>query len=442
MKNKIIIVLIVLLLLSIYPAWRYTTNAKVLVASLLEKADPLGKWSYGSISSNFSGEIRVSDLFFNPVGYEQGFEIESMKITTDPKFILTHTKYELGYLLPETISLAMNNITLNSKSDDLYTNFKERNFWMVIAGFAGSFGCDKETFEKFKQKDIDQLIDHDQVFNLDLYYSRLQNGTIDFDLIIDAEELFSTTWSSNLGTGYIDERIIPEDLIVSKLFYAYLDNGFNQKRNDVCSKNYNSSFASYRLNAAKQLQQYLRVHYTKELPKIITTWYQRSLNPNAEYNAVIEFPERKYLSSVFMLDQAQFFTNTDVKISLTETEYEPVVLKGIDFTTIDQEQLMKEHMKKQDELKQLEIAKQKEIESRNKPSIVKIGHKAASYVEIKNLKSAVGKRLRIKTQIGRPIKGVLVAVHQELIILNTAYKSGSAELSIPISKILSAEVIK
>jgi hypothetical protein len=224
MKNKIIIVLIVLLLLSIYPAWRYTSNAKVLVSSLLEKTAPLGEWSYGSISSNFSGEITVSNLFFNPSSYDQGFEIGSMKITTDPQFILKHNKIELGYLLPDTISLALNEINFNSKSDDLFTYFKEKNYWMPIAGFAGSFGCDKTTFDKFKQKDVDQIILPNQMFNLDMYYSRLPNGTIDFDLIIDAEEMFSTTWSSNLESSYQDERIIPEELLVTELFYSYLDN--------------------------------------------------------------------------------------------------------------------------------------------------------------------------------------------------------------------------
>ncbi len=358
MKNKIITVLIVLLLLSIYPAWRYTSNAKVLVATLLDKTAPLGKWTYGSISSNFSGEISVSNLSFSPDGYKQGFEIDSMKITTDSWFILKHNKMELAYLLPDTVSLALNSIIFNSSSDDLSTYFKEKSLWMPIAGFAGSFGCSKESLEKFDRKDIDQLILPDQIFNLDLYYSRLANGTIDFDLIIDAEEMFSTTWSSNLESSYQDNRIIPEEVLVKDLFYSYLDNGFNLKRNKICAKNYNNSFAAYRLNSAEQIQQYLRVNYAKELPKILTTWYQRSLNPDAEYNAVIKFPERKYLSSVFMIDQAQFFTNTDAKISLTETEYEKIVLKPIDFTNLDQEKLMREHMKIQEDLRQQEIIKQ------------------------------------------------------------------------------------
>ena len=315
-----------------------------------------------------------------------------------------------------------------------FTSFKEKSLWMPIAGFAGSFGCNKNSFVNFDKRDIDQLINSNQVFNLDLYYSRLANGTIDFDLIIDAEEMFSTTWSSNLESSYQDDRITPEELLVKELFYSFLDNGFNSKRNQICSQNYNSSFAAFRLNSAKQLQQYLRVNYTKELPKILTTWYQRTLNPDAEYNAVIKFPERKYLSTIFMIDQTQFFTNTDVKVSLTETEYEAVVLKPIDFTNIDQEQLMKEHMKKQEEIRKKELAIQKEIEAKSKPSIVKIGHKKGEYVSVSNLNTIIGRKIRLKTQVGRPIKGVLVAVHQDLIILNTAFRSGSAELSLPIKK--------
>jgi hypothetical protein len=442
MKNKIIILLMVLLVLSIYPIWRYTSNAKILVDNLLDKSAPLGKWTHGSVSTSFSGEITVSNLFFNPEGYEQGFEIKSMKITVDPLFILKHSRIELGYLLPETVSLSLNSIRLNTKSDDLFSSFKTKNLWMPVAGFAGSFGCNKDSLNEFDPKDIDQIINPDQVFNLDLYYARLIDGTIDFDLIIDAEEMFSTTWSSNLQSSYQDKRIIPEELLVEELFYSYLDNGYNLKRNNICAQNYNDSFAAYRLNAAKQLQKFLRVNYTKELPKILTTWYQRSLNPEAEYNAVIEFPERKFLSNIFMMDQAQFFTNTEVKISLTPTEYEPVVLKPIDFTNIDQEQLMKEHLKIQQELKQQEVAKQQEIEDKNKPNIVKIGHKKSSYIAISNLGSYIDRRIRIKTQIGRPIKGILAAVHKDIIVLNTAYKTGSAELSLPINKILSVELIK
>ena len=82
-----------------------------------------------------------------------------------------------------------------------------------------------------------------------------------------------------------------------------------------------------------------------------------------------------------------------------------------------------------------------QLEEKNKPNIVKIGYKEISYVATKNLDSYVGRRIRVKTYIGRPINGMLKAVHQDIIVLNTTFKSGSAEISLPIKKILSVEVI-
>lgn len=443
MKNKLIIVLAVFVILAAYPIYRYKTNAKVVANTLLSHSNALGKWSYGSIASDFSGNLTVRNLSFTPKGYEGGFDIDSLKIKTDRGFIFKHNSQELEYILPEKATLAFNAIALNSKSSDLYEQLKNNGLWYALIGYAGSFGCQRESMETFKNSDISNFFTAEQIFNLDIYYSRLPDSSLDVDVIIDAEELFSTSWSSNIESSYVDDRIMPEELLVKTLYYTYLDNGMNSKRNKVCADNYKGSVAAYRLSAAEHLQRFFRVNYAKELSPELINWYQKSLMPDAEYNAIVEFPDRRYITELFALPQKLFFTNVDAQVSLDAVDYQKVTLQEVDFTKIDQEELMNEHIKKQEELKRGERERKRQEEQKRNPKVYKIGHSKQRMIGVSSLGSYVGKQLRLKMISGRPIIGELISINREtgMVVFKTSYKSGSAQLNLPLKKIISAELM-
>ncbi len=261
------------------------------------------------------------------------------------------------------------------------------------------------------------------------------------DLILDAENMFSSTWSSNLKSSYSENQVVLDELLVDKLYYSYLDSGFNLARNNACIQNYKSSFAAYRLSSAEHLQKFLRINYSKELPSALINSYQRLLAPDTEYSTIITLDERKYLSDVYHTSQLNLFENSMVEISTSKNEYIPINLKEIDYTKIDTDQLIAENIKKEIQ----EELDQKKTKLKNpsipKTRVVRTGSSDLRIIAISNISSAINKRVRIKTLRGRPIVGIIKSINNDLITLNSSFKTGKSTITIPVDMVSSVELL-
>ena len=442
MKNKFIGLIVILGLISAYPMWRYFSNAKLFAEVVLSHVNNLGEWSHGAISSGFDGTITIRNLSFTPENYTQGFDIQNVVIKTSPMFLLKTQTEKLRYLLPDTLSISVNSAQLNTKSEDFSQALRQKSLWMFVAGYAGSFGCTRDSFTSFDESSWQNILEDEQVFNVDFFYSKQLNGNFDVDLILDAENLFSSTWSTNFSSGYSNNQISLEDLVVDKLYYYYLDNGFNLKRNQACMKNYKSSFAAYRLSSAEHVQNYLRTNYRKELPKVLINWYQRMLAPDVEYSAIISLDQRRYLSDVYKADQLDIYENSVVEVATTENNYLPVSLKEIDFTKIDSELLKKENAKRKERERLAKLQKDKQKSVVKQPKIFTTGVKESRLVALNNLSSAFDKKVRVKTTKGRPITGYIRSIDKGLIVIETIFRKGKATLRIPVENVASVEYVK
>lgn len=444
MKNKLITLLIILAVLAVYPVWRYTSNAKIFTNAILSHVSNMGEWEYSSTHSGFDGKITIRNLIFTPNGYTQGFNIGSAIISTNPMFILKTSAYKLEYMLPETLSISLNTATLDSKGYDMETMFKERSLWMLIAGYAGSFGCSRDSYTSFDDASWKDIFYREQIYNVDLYYSRQENGTLDVDLLLDAENQFTSTWSSNLKTSYVDKQIVVDELIVDKLFYSYLDNGFNSTRNDACKKNHKSSLAAYRLSSSENVQKYFRSNYAKELSQVLISLYQRLLVPDIEYNTIITLDERKYLTDIYSIGQKELLVNSMVEISTTQNEYLPVTLTEIDYKGIDMDVIKKENLAREinNAKKREEALKPKTAKDYLKPKIFTTGKKNTRILSVTKIRTVINRRVRLKTTRGRPITGYLRSVDGDIVTIETKYKTGIAVLSVELSKISSVELMK
>lgn len=443
MKNKILVLLMTLIVLSIYPAWRYFENASIFANAMFDHASGLGKWSHGTSSTKFDGEITIRNVSFKPNNYIQSFEIESIKFSVEPMFLLKTSSNKLRYMLPESLSVSINGASMSANATDINSALRNDSLWMLMAGYGGSFGCQRESYSSFDETTWTSILANDQIFNVDLFYSRQFNGTLDIDLILDAENLFSSTWSSNLKSSYNDKQIVVDELIIDKLYYNFLDNGFNLIRNNACKENYNSSFATYRLSSAEHVQKYFRTYFSKELPEVLINWYQRMLSPDVEYNAIITLDERKYLSDIYRIDQRDLFENSLVEVATTPNEYLPVILQAIDFTNLDPELLKKENLKREQNEKNTSLDKLKQEIDKQKPKIFtteRAGKKRI--VALSRINSAINKKIRIKTARGRPITGILRTVNSETLLIESQYKTGKAKLAISLNNIVSVEIVR
>ncbi len=442
MRNKLIGLMVFLVVILSYPTWRYFHNANVFAKAMINHASRLGEWQYGSISTSLGGLITIRNLKFTPKNYKQSYEISSVNIEAKPLFLFKNSAKKLNTLLPEFLSVSVNGATLDSQASDIYDALQKRSLWMYLAGYAGSFGCNKDSYTVFPKESWQKLIEDDQSFNLDLFYSRQANGSVDVDLILTADDLFSSTWSSNLKVAYFENQLILEDLVVDKLYYTYLDNGFNLKRNTICAQNYGGSYAKYRLSSAEHLQQYLRTYYSKQLPEDLSQRYQRMLEPDIEFNAIITLDERKYVSDFVQQEQIDLYENSQLEVSTSNSDYFTANLVDIDYTKIDSERLKSEILERERVERERKLKEQKTIKSYLKAVVFKTGKSKSRAISIQNLSSVLNKKLRVKTKRGRPIIGYLRNVDAKAITIESLFKNGKAKMILKKKQIASVELMQ
>ncbi len=441
MKNKFVGFILTLVVVLSYPTWRYFYNANVFAKAMINHASRLGEWQYGSISTSLGGLITIRNLKFTPENYKQSYNISSITIETTPLFLFKNSANKLKTLLPEFISISVNGAYLNNHASDVYDSLQERSLWMYLAGYAGSFGCKKDSYTVFPKDSWEKLIDKNQTFNLDLYYSRQSNGSVDVDLVVTADELFSSTWSSNLKVAYFENQLILEDLVIDKLFYNYLDNGFNLKRNNICAQNYGGSFAKYRLSSAEHLQQYLRTYYSKQLPDDLSQRYQRMLAPDIEFNAIITLDERKYVSDFVKQEQIELYEKSQLEISTANSDYFMAKLVDIDYTRIDTERLKNEILEREKIARQRKLKEEKTTKNYLKAVVFKTGKSKSRVISMQKLPSVLNKKLRIKTKRGRPIIGYLRKIDAKSLTIESLYKNGNAKMRLNKKQIASVELM-
>ncbi|WP_395374066.1 hypothetical protein [Marinicella sp. W31] len=439
-KNKLI-VLVILVAAVAYPWWRLKTQSEKFVETFFDKAASMGTWRYGEVKLALSGVIHVSNVQLTPTGYTQGFRIRSVDMETNIWDLLLTSELGLIEALPSNLTITAKDIQFMGAGNDLQEMIVERDYWPVVVGYQGGFGCGDEFDRSFSYQQWQQIMPNYPVFDMEINYQNTGNFGLNFGVGIQARDLWYVNWSGTLELTDNSGKFIFQDTLVEQLYYTYQDAGFNAKRNKLCQKNHQDSFAAYRLHSAERLQQQLRVLVSQEMTEEVSNWYQRSLFPDSEINAIFNFKNKEYLQRVFDGEQTDFLGQVDIEVALDESNYTPLDLRKINYLAMDPELLKDqyEQKKKREEERLAALNQPKELIKTVKTTIGK--QNRTTYINIKNWDDAVGSKVVVRTRRGRPIFGRLKAVKGDEIIMTSQYVSGKAEISIQRGNILSLNLL-
>ncbi len=441
MKRKFVLFLLLVVLLSAYPVWRIREHSILLADTVISQASLLGQWSYRSMQpALLSDTIELRNVVFTPNGHRQGFNIGQLVIQFDSWQLMLEEKHRLISHLPTQMAVLFKNVQLNNAGTDLQQSILENGYWPLMAGYLGGFGCGETGNLFFTPEQWHAISSEPLTQNVELQYSNVGEDRFEFNLNAEAQDMWYVNWSGTLESGSAQTAIL-NDMVLESLYYYYQDLGFNLKRNNMCAEQYNNSVAAYRLNSASQLQKYLRLMANQELPETVYNWYQRSLNPEAEFNVIFNIKDKNYMAEILKLTQNEFFAQFDMEVALGENEYLPVVLEKIDHLALNEDVLREEFEIKQS----IEKAKQ-EAAQQTKPLVrtikYTVGSKKRSLLDVSDWHSAVGNNVRIKTRRGRPIYGKLLAVSDDRVRLSSRFATGNAEITVLRNKILSLNIVQ
>ena len=439
-KNKLI-VLVLLVAAVAYPLWRLKTQSEKFVETFFDKAAAMGAWRYGDVRLSPSGVIHVSNIQLTPTGYNQGFRISSAEMETNIWDLLFTTELGLIQALPANLSIAAKDVRFSASGNDLQKAIIEKDFWPIVAGFQGGFGCGEDFDRSFTYEQWQQMVPASPVFDVEINYQNTGNFGLNFGVGIQARNLWYVNWSGTLELTDNSGNFTFQDALVEQLYYTYQDAGFNAKRNGLCQKNHQDSFAAFRLHSAERLQQQLRVLVGQEMPEEISNWYQRSLSPDAEINAIFNLNDKQYVQRVLDGEQTDFLSQVNIEVAIDEGDYTPIELRKINYLAMDPELLKDQYEQKQkrEEERLAALNQPKELIKTVKTTIGK--KRGVTYIQIKDWTDAIGSKVVVRTRRGRPIFGRLKAVKNDEIIMTSQYVSGKAEISIQRGNIISLNLL-
>ncbi|MGJ8662873.1 MAG: hypothetical protein ACSHWU_04440 [Marinicella sp.] len=436
-KNKLIVLAIIVALVAL-PYWRIQHNSKFFADGLMSHLNHMGEWTHRSVNTALNGEISINNITFRPNGYRQSISIDSIKVHTDMKKLLFSGSQKLTTHIPKTMTLSISNARVDGLSGDLQTNINRANYWPMAANFLGAFGCGDDPGPSFSDEQWRQIFPTTPRFNLEVSYSLVDDYHIDFNINVDNPDSWFISWSGTLTRPTDIERISFNDTIVDTLYYYHSDQGFNQKRNEVCAQANKDSFAAYRLKSAEEIQKYLRVYAGKEMPTFLSNQYQRALSENIEMNAIFDLRDPRYIYEVVAMNQKDYYSSVNMEAALGENEYQKIELADIDFLELDMDTLRAEMEAKQKEADRLEA-------EANKPKelLKTITHsigQSVNEVKINNWALAVGQNIKVRTKRGRPIFGRLLAIDTKQLTIATKYMRGDATITVSRKDVVSMSV--
>jgi len=437
-KSKIIVLSILVVAVAL-PYWQIKHNSKFFADGVLSHLGDLGEWTNQSVDTALNGQVTLKNLSFRPTGYRQTIAIDSIQIQTDTKKLLFSGSQKLITHIPKHMTLSFRNVrVINSQSNDLQSAINRANYWPMATNYLGAYGCGEGSGPSFSDNQWAQIFNSAPNFDVEVSYSLVDNYHIDFNINIESPDNWFIAWSGTLTRPSDIDRISFNETIVDTLYYYHSDQGFNQKRNEVCAAANRNSYSAYRLNSAQELQKYLRVYASQEMPNILSNQYQRSLEQGVELNAIFKFKEPRYLFEVASMNQTEFYGHVDIEAAMGENDYQKLELTDIDFLDLDVDTLRAEMEAKQQQAARLEAEANKPKELL-KTIVTSIG-KRNNEVKINDWSQAVGQNIRVRTKRGRPIFGRLSAIDDKQLTIVSKYIRGDATITVLRKDVLSMSI--
>lgn len=433
MSKKIFFLIIIAILIGL-PIWQVKTNSKDLVGGVVKQLNLLGAWDYQDFSTETNGVITLRGVHFVPSGYQQGFNVEQIRLNAGLKPLLLSYGGSLLENLPARLSVSFYGARMDHNGSDLQRSIGNSNFWPLVASDLGAFGCGDNKGLSFSAEQWQQLLPTEDGHDIDFSYALNPNDgyKMVFDFNLRTEQTWSLGWSGDLSRGSNDGVIDFSDVSVQQLKHYFQDQGFNQRRNEMCAAKYQGSFASYRLAAANQLQKYLRTYAAQEMSEDLENQYQRTLLNDAEVGLIFDFEQPKFFSELAKMSRLQWFGDSSTEAALGENQYQKIVLKPIDHLQLNMD-LLQEQMQATEQL-EVQREQQKQVpkakENPVKTVVYHTGGKLKKVVVVKDWSTVIGKQVTINTKKGKPLTGILLDANAQYASISTRYAQGKATLNI------------
>jgi hypothetical protein len=426
LKKIVVFIFLILLLLGLLAGgyFFYQYKTKQLIANLFEQFSPVADVRYDKVDIDPKGLVKLTNIRISPVGFKDEIIIDQIDMETEHALSLFNASTWFKGTLPRNLNLQLSSIIFKIDADFLSVSGDKSNKKMqkTIWGLA----CANETdfISLSKSLGLEKLQIDSQIKINSYEDARALQVAVGVSAPGQVRGIFEFELKSKVPLNFHD-RVVLSQTKVSSITLNATDVGFNIKRLKYCAKAEEIPESNYPdfYKAAVQLKLVDDPEAdVNELDQSIMAFF------NTRANVVMSLSPKDdlYLPELFS-SNFDFLTAPDLTLrvnsKVASTRYLPI-LKGHSVEVVP------EKADHDDELLasiKLKAIKKEKVD--NTPRYRK--------VDLNELENFVGKEIRLRTELGKELDGVLLKVEEERIVMRRRVEHGLVTYPVKKSNIAS-----
>jgi len=431
MSKKIVgwFVFLLLIMVSVVGSYFfYQYKSKQIVTTLIEQLVPVVDISYSEMKVDFEGKVALVGVKFSPVGYQDSILIDKIDLVSGSALSLMGADKWFKGDLPEALKLQLKSVIFKVDSDFLQdTNrplsktVQQKTLWGIACADSADFSSLAKQLGLLKlQADVNINISSDPS-------SRIFKTALSANVPGLVKGLFAFEISSVVPFEFYDRSVLSR----AKITHAsaqITDLGFNLKRIKHCAKKEQIKEKHYAdfYNASVKLNMVGEgVAKLPELDESVLAFFKPRSSISLQLTP--KFP--LFLPEVFS-QSFDFFKAQGLKLvvnkKVVSTAYLPL-LKG---STVEVEQKVAVKEEILSEIKAEVVAKDVKL----KPKFRSVG-----FVELGGMQ---GLKIRLRTNVGKELDGILLRVEADKIVMQRRVEQGVVTYPVNKNNIASIKVLR
>ena len=405
----------------------YQYKSKQMVIDLIAQFAPVMDVSFSELNVDLEGRIELKAVQLAPIGYRDNVLIDKVEILSGSALSLFGAHKWFKGELPRQIELRFSNIIFDLDADFMSEqsnrnslNSNEKTLWALA--------CTNETnFTSLARQLGLAKLQMDVKINLQFDPSgRVFKSTLESSVPGLVEAVFQFELNSKVPFDFYDRGMLSRASITHAAINV-TDTGFNLKRVKYCAKQEGIKEAAYSDFFQANVKLKMLERQTGELPELeesVLAFFKPRVNVKLRLKPVDALSLPAAFSQKFDVYRAKGLTLL-VNNKVVSLDYLPL-LKGHSVAVLNEQEEREEILSELKETHVKRLAGQR------------VGmFRSVSFAELADLQ---GKKIRLKTIVGKEIEGVLVQVNEDQLVVRRRVEQGIVTYPVRKSNITSIKV--
>jgi len=396
--------------------WLYQFQSKSFITDLIEQFSPVANINVADITVDLKGNIIIKGLKIAPIGYQDVVQIEQVNIVSGSALSLLQADSWFKGGMPDSLRLQFSSLIFSIDSDFMRSDHRQASIQASQRTLWGLACTEEVNFTSIVTNlGLRRVLVDVQVNIESVNGGRVLKSNVAVSAPGLAKGLFEFELNSKAPLSFYERGVLGKTEI-SRALLSITDAGFNLKRLKYCAKKEEvteGDYPDYFLASVQAKMIEDQQADSQELHKSVLAFFR----PRASVVLRLQ-PKGRLLFSQVLNSNFQLLNRDDLLLSVNANKASTRYLPLLGGQIIERQVFAAESVVEETEEKviiQEKLLSRKEVE-KSRPRYHSI--------DLANLVDFKGKKIRLRTQLGKEIDGVLLKVDDRKIVMRRRVEQG------------------